>query len=287
MYKLMLADDEGAALDALRVMISQNYGDACDIRLARTANHLFDVYQKYHPDILLLNTQMAGIHGIFSLRELHSLYHDCLFIVISHSRKLNYSREGTNMGVRAYLTKPFRREKLDDVLKKLFQQIDQQKRAQIQAQINKEKFDTVIPVLENGMISDLLFSGGENLSLYTSLLDIRMPCGWLMELTYSQITEHGTMCNPIGSLVQLQKQINFFHRIIKAFFPHAVIGPVLANTVMVLVPCPDPFLDQEAEEMRQKRADNMSAQLYRKLKLRFRVTLKAPARLEELARPLC
>ena len=84
MYKIMLADDEGVALDALRIMITTHFHEMeenIDIRIAQNSSQLSDIYQKYHPDILFLNIQMAGLHGIFSIRELHAFYEDCLFIV--------------------------------------------------------------------------------------------------------------------------------------------------------------------------------------------------------------
>ena len=70
MYKVMLADDEGVALDALRIMITNQFHDMednIDIRIAQNSSQLSDIYQKYQPDILILNIQMAGLHGVFSI----------------------------------------------------------------------------------------------------------------------------------------------------------------------------------------------------------------------------
>ena len=54
----MLADDEGVALDALRIMITNQFHDmeeTVDIRIAQNSSQLSDIYQKYQPDILILN----------------------------------------------------------------------------------------------------------------------------------------------------------------------------------------------------------------------------------------
>lgn len=291
MYKIMLADDEGVALDALRIMITTHFHEMeenIDIRIAQNSGQLSDIYQKYHPDILFLNIQMAGLHGIFSIRELHAFYENCLFIVVSYSRKTDYKREGFNMGIRDYLTKPLKREKVISSLSLAFRELNYHKKHQIQEQLNKESFDTVIPVIENGFISELLFPEQlhQNLSLYTSLLDIHAPYGWIMALKFSQITAHGTMCNPIGSIVQLQRQISYFRTIIKAFFPSAIIGPVLANRIFILIPSNSMPLSESEAAFRQKRSMDMETQLHRKLNLRFKIGLGEAQPMMNLAQSL-
>lgn len=291
MYKIMLADDEGVALDALRIMITSHFHDMeenIDIRIAQNSSQLSDIYQKYHPDILIVNIQMAGLHGVFSIRELHAFYGDCLFLIVSYSRKTDFKREGINMGIRGYLTKPLKRDKVIASLNSAFHELDYQKKHQIQEQLNKESFDTIIPVIENGFISELLFPEQlhQNLTLYTSLLDIHAPYGWIMALKFSQITDHGTMCNPIGSVVQLQGQISYFRKIIKAFFPAAIIGPILANRIFIMVSCNSMPLSESEDAYRKKRAKDMETQLHRKLNLRFKIGLGAPQPLMNLAQSM-
>lgn len=291
MYKIMLADDEGVALDALRIMITSHFREMeenIDIRIAQNSSQLSDIYQKYRPDLLILNIQMAGLHGIFSIRELHAFCSECLFLVISYSRKTDFKREGVNMGIRGYLTKPLRRDKVIAALNNAFHEIDYQKKHLLQEQINKETFDAIIPVIENGLLSELLFPEQfhQNLSLYTSLLDIHDPYGWIMALKFSQITAHGTMCNPIGSIVQLEGQISYFRKIIKAFFPAAIIGPVLANRIFIMVPCNACPLSDSEEAFRQKRTQDMETQLHRKLGLRFKAGIGGPQPLMNLSQSL-
>ena len=107
-----------------------------------------------------------------------------------------------------------------------------------------------------------------------------------MALKFSQITAHGTMCNPIGSVVQLQSQISYFRKIIKAFFPTAIIGPVLANRIFIMIPCNACPLSENEEAFRQKRSKDMETQLHRKLNLRFKIGLGAPQPLMNLAQSL-
>ena len=107
-----------------------------------------------------------------------------------------------------------------------------------------------------------------------------------MALKFSQITAHGTMCNPIGSVVQLQGQISYFRTIIKAFFPSAIIGPVLANRIFILIPSNSMPLSESEEAFRQKRSKDMETQLHRKLNLRFKIGLGEAQPMMNLAQSL-
>ncbi len=122
------------------------------------------------------------------------------------------------------------------------------------------------------MISEILFPDhqGNNTDYYAGLLNIKTPYAWILELKYSQITEHGTMCNPVGSVVQLSNSSMYFRKIIKAFFHHSIVGPILANHVIVLIPWETESFTDEDLEKQKKRVADMTYQLHRKLNLRFR-----------------
>lgn len=273
MYKILLADDEGIAIDSLRYIISQNFSDTCDIRIAQSSRQVFDIFRKYDPDITFLNVQMTGIHGIYSIRELHAIHKNCIYIVISHSKKTNYNREGDYMRITEYLKKPVSRENAIRALSKAIQQVDHERNLVMRKQLNKEKLETVIPIIENGFITEILFrkESSENLHYYKELLNISGDYGWVMSLDFCESEENGAMVNPIGAMVQLQKQISLFRTIIKAFFPGAIIGPALANRVVVFVPCRTEVMTQKDTEFYQDRAQRMMVQLKRKLNLYFKL----------------
>ena len=284
MYKILLADEEGVSLKALRVMITQSFGGDCDIRLATSFQYLMNIYRKYQPDLLFLNVDMAGVNGIITLRELHSKCADCTFMILSGSDKTDFGRDGKNNNVFGYLTKPYRRVHTVELLDKTFQYLEALRRRNSVIQQNKDKFDLVVPIIESGFISLLLQPERDQSQWeqYLALLSINEPCGWVMKMHYSQVTEHGTMCNPIGSTVLLSREFQSFRKIVKAFFPTAIIGPILANTVHLLIPCEKTNFTEEQEAQRIKRAGNLSTQLFRKLNLNFRYQLSEPARLEHL-----
>lgn len=271
MYKILLADDEGVSLASLRINIWDHFSDSCDIRLARNAKQIFDIFAKFIPDVMFINVQMTGIRGLFSIRELHSINRKCLFIVLSNTPRLDYHREGTNMGIIQYLTKPVSRKKSINALAEALKKIDHERNLIHQKQLNKEKLETVIPYIENGLMSQIIFSPADanTISLYRELLNIRADHGWIIDLLFCESVENGTIQNPVGSTVQLQKQIVLFRRIIRAFFPASITGPVLGNHVIILIPSLAESLTEKEDEFRCRRISSMLYQMGQKLNLTF------------------
>lgn len=272
MYKILLADEEGVALNALYVMIDLAFGHECDVRRAANAQQLLEIFPKYQPDLLFINVQMAGIHGLSSIRNLHTQNEKCFFIVSSYNNKIDYGREGKLLNIYAYMPKPYRNEPIKKLLKECLSFIGSKQRQEKEMHYQKEQWDQVVPMLEHAMISEVLFPdrSHSNLPLYRSFMGVHEPYLWLCTLKFGQMTQHGTMCNPIGSVVQLAKQEVYFRTIVKAFFPTSVIGPILANYVVILVPWPRPELTSEEDNARRKRMASLTGQLQKKLDLRFR-----------------
>lgn len=284
MYKILIADDEGIAIDSMKYTILQHFGQSCDIRSARNARQVFETFQKYVPDIVFLNVQMPGIHGIYTIRKLHSIHPECLYIVISHTGKINYNREGVYMRVVDYLKKPVRKEIAIDTLTKAIDQVNHERDQILRKQLNKEKLQTVVPIIENSFIAELLFKGPESINIhsYKELLNIPAHYGWVMTLDFCECEENGIMQNPLGAMIQLQEQQKLFRSVIKAFFPGAIIGPALANRVIVFIPCRSDSMTAEEIDFRQDRAEHMMKQLRKKMDLFFKLGIGNPKKFSEI-----
>lgn len=284
MYKILLADDEGVSIQSMKYSILQRFGDTCDIRSAKNARQVFELFQKYVPDIVFLNVQMSGIHGIYTIRKLHSIHSECLYIVISHTGKLNYNREGVYMGIVDYLKKPVHREAAADSLAKAITRIDRERDQLLRRQTNKEKLQTVIPLIEKGFISEMLMGqpSSSGLHAYRELLNIPASHGWIMTLDFCESREDEQMQNPVGAMIRLQEQEKLFRSIVKAFFPGAIIGPALANRVIVFIPCHSDTMTPEEIEFRQDRTEHMMKQLRRKINLYFRLYIGNPQKFSDI-----
>ena len=113
MYRIMLADDEGIMLEALKNIITSNFGGECEIATAKTGRAVVELAERFRPDIAFMDIQMPGLNGIQAMKEIQKTNKNIIFIVISAYDKFGYAKEAINLGVLEYLTKPVNKKSSD------------------------------------------------------------------------------------------------------------------------------------------------------------------------------
>ena len=61
MYRIMLADDEGIMLEALKNIITSNFGGECEIATAKTGRAVVELAERFRPDIVFWISFIAWI----------------------------------------------------------------------------------------------------------------------------------------------------------------------------------------------------------------------------------
>ena len=130
MYKIMLADDEGIVIDALKFIIEKEFGDSCMVEYAKTGRSVIELAENFRPDIAIMDIQMPGINGIEAMKEIRQSNPNMIFIVMSAYDKFDYAKEAIRLGVLEYITKPMERNRIVAVLKQAMANIDKERMAQ-------------------------------------------------------------------------------------------------------------------------------------------------------------
>ena len=157
MYRIMLADDEGIVIDSLRFIIEKEFGGECEIATAKTGRSVIELAESFRPDIAIMDIQMPGINGIEAMREIRRTNSSVIFIVMSAYDKFDYAQEAIKLGVLEYVTKPMNRERMVSILRMAMDQVSDERRKRSEDLIIKEKLETVVPILESGLIYNILF----------------------------------------------------------------------------------------------------------------------------------
>ena len=83
MYKILLADDEGIELDALRFILEKNFSGQCEIETAKTGYDAVELAERFRPDIAVMDIRMPGINCMEAIQAMQSFHPGILFIVLT------------------------------------------------------------------------------------------------------------------------------------------------------------------------------------------------------------
>ncbi|HIT90399.1 MAG TPA: response regulator [Candidatus Merdenecus merdavium] len=272
MYKIMLADDEGIAIDSLKFIIEKNFGRSCEIRYAKTGRKVIELAEEFRPDIAFMDIQMPGINGIDAMKEIKKFNQGIIFIVMTAYDKFDFAKESINLGVLEYLTKPSNQNKIVETLEKAIAIVNREREKRSNDLEIREKLETVVPLLESSFIYNVLFQENyeQEIDNFKQLLNISQNYGFVIVLGFGDQMEDGKLSNPVGVSVKAQKFYPEFREIVKEFYP-AIIGPIMANRIVIIVP------EDELETDYEKRIKiiDTTRNLARKLRKRLDIQIKA------------
>lgn len=283
MYKIMLADDEGIVIDSLKYIIEREFGEECHIEFAKTGRNVIELAENYRPDIAVMDIQMPGINGIEAMKEIRKNNDNIIFIVMSAYDKFDYAQEAIKLGALEYLTKPMDRNKMLAALKRAMAIVDQEKTRRSNDLIIREKLETVVPILENGLIYNLLFHEyfEEDITNYKTMLNIQTDYAFMMVLVSGDDKDGNHMTNAVGSSVRLQQNYREIRAIIKMYFD-AIAGTVMGNKLAILVPYGRKELEYSERVNVIERAREMAYKLKNQLDISFRVGIGKVGELKEM-----
>lgn len=242
MYKIMIADDEGIVIDALKFIIEKSFGETCQVQSAKTGRSVIELAESFRPDIALMDIQMPGINGIEAMKEIRKTNKDIIFIVITAYDKFDYAREAVGLGVMEYVNKPIDRVKITRLLEQAMERINGERERRSNDLRVKEQLATATPIVESGFIYSVLFRQNyvREVSQFKDLLGVTEDSGFMMVIEYDAQKETGTLSNTVDLSVQMYKNDVRLRETIKEFFPcgHWTTDGEYRDPVCTLCPLP-------------------------------------------------
>ena len=284
MYRVMIADDEGIVIDSMKFIIEKEFGQLCQVEYAKSGRKVIELAESFRPDIAVIDIHMPGINGIDAIKEMKRFCTNTVFIVMSAYDKFDYAKEAIKLGVLEYITKPMERIKVITVLKKAMEQIDRDREKRSNELLIKEKLETVEPIIENGLIYDILLQEHfeEDIDSYRTILGINENYGCMLAIVCGDSQEGNHMTNAVGSSVKISGKYQEIREGVRTFFD-CKIGNVMANKIAVLLPLEKESLDYNERTEIIDRAREMARFLKKKTEISFRVGIGGVKPLRELA----
>jgi two-component system chemotaxis response regulator CheY len=115
MVTLLVVDD----MEFMRNLLNVILEEASDMRVVATGNNGTEgvsLYKEHDPDVVLMNIRMPIQDGISATDDITDYDPDATVIICSGNRQEAKMREAIEAGASDYVTKPFQKEALLDVI---------------------------------------------------------------------------------------------------------------------------------------------------------------------------
>jgi len=109
MYKIMIADDEGIVIDALKFIIEKSFGETCQVQSAKTGRSVIELAESFRPDIALMDIQMPEMDGYEAtklIRHLDDARADIPIVAMTANAFEEDRQKALENGMNAHVSKP-------------------------------------------------------------------------------------------------------------------------------------------------------------------------------------
>lgn len=152
MDKLLIVDDEEIEREGIAGLIDwSRYG----IEMVGTAWNGLDGLKKMEelrPDIVLADIKMPGMDGLEMIRRARPLYPGTVFVILSGYGEYEFTSQAMQEGIRHYILKPCDEEKIVAVIRKVQDELEQQRAKDAQAHRTR----MLLPRAKEQVFRDLL-----------------------------------------------------------------------------------------------------------------------------------
>lgn len=155
MIRILIADDEAYVRDLLvKNIIHQEGVEAVEV--AEDGREALEKARDFRPDVLITDIAMPYINGLELIRRLQKETILCKSVVISGYDEFDYAKQAISLGVKDYLLKPFLLEEIMQVLNKIGEEVEHQKRFQHNLEFLQEQVKSGKNLVREKRIKSLL-----------------------------------------------------------------------------------------------------------------------------------
>ncbi len=285
MYKILIADDEGITVDALKFIIEKYYEGQCIVEAAKSGREVIMLAESFRPDIAFMDIHMPGINGIEAIKEIKKSQPGIQFIIISAYDKFSYAKTAIELGVLKYINKPFEQKQIVDVLQYAIDQLDVERKKKDEDLLIREKLENVIPIIQNGFIYDLLFKEHfeEDIEVFKKLLGIEKDYGFIIVGVFGESQEGNHMTNASGASVYLQKNYNDLRAQIENYYGDCIVSNNMANKIVIFIPYDDNTLDYTIRSEYVNKSLDLIQSINNRFEIRVRIGLGGVYKINNMA----
>lgn len=126
--RIAIVEDEPIERAALRTLIERAFPHLVVIGEAENGEEAIALADRLRPDLMTVDVKMPEMDGLTAIRIIRERHPDMQFIIVSAYDTFAYAQQAIQLGVKDYLLKPSRRAVIEDVLRRVVEEILKQRK---------------------------------------------------------------------------------------------------------------------------------------------------------------
>ncbi len=216
MFKLMIADDNPYALDALRDAVDW---EECDLSLVGAflnGQELLDAAKLNIPDVVITDISMPKLSGIALTAALQEISPHIKIVFLSNYSDFEYAQKAVQLHIADYLIKPFEPAQIIAVMRKIVQELCNERLQHFEEAAVKHHADFFRNLAREHYISNLLYRAEEESLIACKLVELGFPHPDTVHLCVAHIllpsqlgTSYTENSNVIRSILQTHQKADY------------------------------------------------------------------------------
>ncbi len=205
MFKLMIADDNPYALDALRDAVDWEECDLSLIGAFLNGQELLDAAKSNIPDIVITDISMPKLNGIALATALQNISSHIKIVFLSNYSDFEYAQKAVQLHIADYLVKPFEPAQIIAVMKKIVQELCDERLQRFEEAAAKHHADFYRSLAREYYIGNLLHSTEEESSILCRLGELGFPLSDTVHVCVAHIllpSQFGTTYTENSSMIR-------------------------------------------------------------------------------------
>jgi len=116
MFKIIIADDEGAIRRGIISILKRNISEDLEIYEAETGYEALNFVRNIDPALIITDIRMPGVSGLDFIETLRKNNQNTAVIIISGYEDFKYAQKAIALGVKKYITKPVDKQELIELV---------------------------------------------------------------------------------------------------------------------------------------------------------------------------
>jgi two-component system, response regulator YesN len=160
-YKVFLADDEVVIREGIRNNFPWEKTEFALVGEAPDGEIALSIMQDIKPDVLITDIRMPFMDGLALCRHTMRAMPWMQIIILSGYDDFEYAREAISLGVKEYLLKPVSAQELEEVLRRIARNIEEERRQQADYRAIRRQLDRSSGIMKEKLILEVITSSTE------------------------------------------------------------------------------------------------------------------------------